>query len=60
MALDAEAPAEPPFVLAVPSKGRLQESAASFFARAGLELVQGRGARDYRGALGGLAGVEVS
>ena len=38
--------AEGPFVLAVPSKGRLQEAAAAFFARAGLELVQGRGARD--------------
>ena len=50
----------PPFVLAVPSKGRLQESAAAFFARAGLELVQGRGARDYRGALAGLPGVEIA
>src|SRR5271169_1854417 len=52
--------AEGPFVLAVPSKGRLQEAAAAFFARAGLELVQGRGARDYRGALIGLPGVEVA
>ena len=52
--------AEGPFVLAVPSKGRLQESAAAFFARSGLELVQGRGARDYRGAIAGLAGVEVA
>src|SRR6201996_7515225 len=52
--------AEGPFVLAVPSKGRLQEAAAEFFARAGLELVQGRGARDYRGALAGLPGVEVA
>ncbi len=51
---------EEPFVLAVPSKGRLQESAAAFFARAGLELVQGRGARDYRGAVAGLPGVEVA
>jgi len=49
-----------PFVLAVPSKGRLQEAAAAFFARAGLELQQGRGARDYRGALAGLPGVEVA
>ncbi len=54
------ATSEPPFVLAVPSKGRLQESAAAFFARAGLELVQGRGARDYRGALASLPGVEVA
>jgi len=52
--------AEGPFVLAVPSKGRLQEAAAAFFARAGLELVQGRGARDYRGAITGLPGVEVA
>ena len=52
--------AQGPFVLAVPSKGRLQEVAAAFFARAGLELVQGRGARDYRGAIAGLPGVEVA
>ena len=48
-----------PFVLAVPSKGRLQEAAASFFARAGLELQQGRGTRDYRGSIAGLPRVEV-
>ena len=49
-----------PFVLAVPSKGRLQENATAFFARAGLKLVQGRGARDYRGTLDGIDGVEVA
>jgi ATP phosphoribosyltransferase len=49
-----------PFVLAVPSKGRLQENAAAFFGRAGLTLVQGRGARDYRGTLAGIDGVEVA
>ncbi|WP_026596044.1 ATP phosphoribosyltransferase [Methyloferula stellata] len=49
-----------PFVLAVPSKGRLQENAAAFFGRAGLTLVQGRGARDYRGTLAGIEGVEVA
>ncbi len=48
------------FVLAVPSKGRLQENAAAFFGRAGLTLVQGRGARDYRGTLQGIEGVEVA
>ncbi len=48
------------FVLAVPSKGRLQENAAAFFARAGLRLTQGRGARDYRGTLEGVDGVEVA
>src|SRR5271167_1555738 len=49
-----------PLVLAVPSKGRLQENATAFFARAGLEFVQGRGARDYRGAIVDLPGVEVA
>lgn len=49
-----------PFVLAIPSKGRLQENAAAFFARAGLKLAQGRGARDYRGTLDGIDGVEVA
>ncbi len=49
-----------PLVLAVPSKGRLQENAQLFFARAGLALVQPRGARDYRGTIAGLGGVEVA
>src|SRR6187401_3751149 len=49
-----------PFVLAVPSKGRLQENAEAFFARAGLKLVKPRGAREYRGAIAGLPGVEVA
>jgi len=48
-----------PLVLAVPSKGRLQENAAAFFARAGLKLAQNTGARDYRGKLVGVPGVEV-
>lgn len=47
-------------IVASPSKGRLQENAAAFFARAGLELTQGRGARDYRGAVGGVEGAEVA
>ena len=51
---------EPSFVLAVPSKGRLQENAAAFFARAGLDLVQGRGARDYRGTLADFPGLEIA
>jgi ATP phosphoribosyltransferase len=46
--------------LAVPSKGRLQENAFNFFARAGLKLMQGRGARDYRGVLREIPGVEVA
>ena len=49
-----------PFVVAVPSKGRLQENAFGFFARAGLRLVQGGGSRDYRGRLDGFEGVEIA
>lgn len=49
-----------PLVLAVPAKGRLQENADTFFARAGLALVKPRGARDYRGTIAGLDGVEVA
>jgi ATP phosphoribosyltransferase len=49
-----------PLVLAVPSKGRLQENANAFFGRAGLNVVQGRGARDYRGTLAGIDGVEIA
>jgi ATP phosphoribosyltransferase len=47
-------------ILAVPSKGRLMENAHAFFARAGLSLVQGRGGRDYRGAIPELPDVEVA
>src|SRR5438309_8769968 len=49
-----------PFVIAVPAKGRLQENAELFFARAGIELVKPRGARDYRGAIADLPGIEVA
>ena len=48
-----------PLILAVPSKGRLQENASAFFGRAGLRLAQGAGARDYRGKLLGVPDVEV-
>ena len=48
-----------PLVLAVPAKGRLQENAEAFFTRSGLNLIKPRGARDYRGAIAGLDGVEV-
>jgi ATP phosphoribosyltransferase len=46
-------------VVAVPSKGRLQERANAFFARAGLRLQQQGGARDYRGAFEGVENVEI-
>jgi ATP phosphoribosyltransferase len=49
-----------PLVIAVPSKGRLQEQAQAFFARAGLRLVQPRGVRNYRGAIEDLEGAEVA
>ncbi|WP_134494213.1 ATP phosphoribosyltransferase [Microvirga pakistanensis] len=49
-----------PLILAVPSKGRLQENAAAFFARSGLVFSQSRGARDYRGTLKGVPDVEVA
>jgi len=49
-----------PLILAVPAKGRLQENAEAFFARAGLKLVKPRGARDYRGAIDGMDGVEIA
>ena len=47
-------------ILAVPSKGRLQENVEAFFARSGLELVKPRGARDYRGTIAGFDGVEIA
>jgi ATP phosphoribosyltransferase len=49
-----------PLVLAVPAKGRLQENAEAFFGRSGVQLVKPRGARDYRGAVAGLDGIEVA
>ena len=58
MSLETGAPE--PFVLAVPSKGRLKDNAFNFFSRAGLTLAQGRGARDYRGTLESVEGVEVA
>jgi ATP phosphoribosyltransferase len=49
-----------PLIIAVPAKGRLQENAEEFFARAGMKLVKSRGARDYRGEVAGMPGVEVA
>lgn len=49
-----------PLVFAIPSKGRILESAQGFLERAGLKPVQGRGARDYRGTIPGLDQVEVA
>src|SRR6201990_3660823 len=49
-----------PLVLAVPSKGRLQENAEAFFTRAGLALAKAGGVRDYRGIIAGLDNVEIA
>ena len=49
-----------PLVFAVPAKGRLQENAEAFFSRAGLNLIKPRGARDYRGTISSLDGVEIA
>jgi ATP phosphoribosyltransferase len=49
---------EKALIVAVPSKGRLQENAAAFFARAGLDLVHG--SRGYRGTLAGIENVEIA
>ncbi len=46
-------------IIAVPSKGRLQENTMAFFARAGLHLSQEGGSRDYRGVIRDLPGVEI-
>jgi ATP phosphoribosyltransferase len=48
-----------PLTLALPSKGRLMEATQMLFTRAGLELERPGAARAYRGALSGIAGLEV-
>jgi len=49
----------PPLIIAIPSKGRLMEAAADYFARSGLAVNRSGGARNYTGTLDGLDGVEV-
>jgi len=49
-----------PLIIAVPSKGRLQENATAFFARAGLEFAKAAGSRGYRGIIKGMPGVEIA
>lgn len=46
-------------VIGLPSKGRLQENANAFFARAGLKVRQD-GGRGYTGRLDGIANVEIA
>ncbi len=49
-----------PLTLALPSKGRLRETAEAMFARAGFEIVRTGSARGYRGEVRGLAGINVA
>jgi ATP phosphoribosyltransferase len=49
-----------PFVVAVPSKGRLQDNAEAFFINAGLALAKPRGVREYRGTMMGVDNVEIA
>jgi ATP phosphoribosyltransferase len=46
-------------VLAVPSKGRLQEQAQEYFADAGMRLRQAAGARGYRATMEGFPDIDV-
>ena len=46
--------------LALPSKGRLRESAEALFARAGFEIVKTGSARGYQGEIKGIAGIDVA
>ncbi|HEY1629874.1 MAG TPA: ATP phosphoribosyltransferase [Rhizomicrobium sp.] len=46
-------------ILAVPSKGRLQEQAGAYFADAGLAMSKAAGARGYRATLEGLPEIDV-
>ena len=49
-----------PLVVAVPSKGRLQEATLDAFVGVGLELTRTGAARRYRGRIAGIAGAEVA
>jgi len=49
-----------PLILAIPSKGRLQDNANAFFARAGLQIVKSGGARTYTGSIRGFDHIEVA
>ncbi|MEI2386390.1 ATP phosphoribosyltransferase [Breoghania sp. JC706] len=47
-------------IIAIPSKGRLQENTHAFFARAGLTIQRPGGDRNYRGRIKGLDDVEIA
>ncbi len=46
-------------ILAVPSKGRLQEQAQAYFGDAGLAMSKAAGARGYRATLAGMPDIDV-
>lgn len=47
-------------VIGIPSKGRLQENANAFFAKAGLAVKQAAGGREYVGRLSGVKDVAIA
>ncbi len=47
-------------IIAVPSKGRLQENTSKFFKKLGLNIKRTQGARGYKGELVGLDNVEIT
>ena len=49
-----------PLVVAVPSKGRLQENAMAFFERAGCAIRRSGSSREYVGRLAGIPDAEVA
>jgi ATP phosphoribosyltransferase len=49
-----------PLILAVPSKGRLQEDSRALFARAGVSFTKADGDRRYRDRIAGMADIEIA
>ena len=49
-----------PLILAIPSKGRLQEDSRAVFARAGLAFAKSDGDRRYRDRIADMPGIEVA
>lgn len=47
-------------IIAIPSKGRLQENTQAFFEKLGLKIKRTQGARGYRGVLVGIDNVEIA
>ena len=51
--------AAPALIIAIPSKGRLQEQVTQYLGDAGLALKKVAGARDYRASIAGEPGIDV-